>query len=81
MLLMVMALTGREETRKAVSDYLSRLRDVKPDIDGKDLLRAGVTEGPGVAVGLDAALRAKLDGKARSRDEQLAAALAALGRA
>ncbi len=81
MLLMVMALTGREETRKAVSDYLSRLRDVKPDIDGNDLLRAGVTEGPRVAVGLDAALRAKLDGKAPGRDEQLAAALAALGRA
>jgi hypothetical protein len=54
---------------------------VRPDIDGKDLLRAGVEQGPRVAVGLDAALRAKLDGKAHGREEQLAVALAALGRA
>jgi tRNA nucleotidyltransferase (CCA-adding enzyme) len=80
-LLLVMALTGREETRKAVSDYLSHLRDVKADIDGADLLRAGVRQGPRVAAGLDAALRAKLDGKACGREEQLAEALAALGEA
>lgn len=77
-LLLVMALTGREATRKAVSDYLSRLRDVKADIDGADLLRAGVRRGPRVAAGLDAALRAKLDGRASGRDEQLAEALAAI---
>lgn len=80
-LLMAMALTGREETRKAVSDYLSRLRDVRPDIDGRDLLRAGVRQGPRIAVGLQAALHAKLDGKAQGREGQLAAALAALGSA
>ena len=54
---------------------------MKPDVNGRDLLRAGVSQGPRVAVALAAALRAKVNGKARSRDEQLAAALAAIDRA
>ena len=77
-LLLVMALTGREETQRAVSHYLSRLRDVRPDIGGEDLLEAGVARGPDVARGLEAALRAKIDGAAPGREEQLAAALRAI---
>jgi tRNA nucleotidyltransferase (CCA-adding enzyme) len=80
-LLLAMSLTGREEVRRSLSLYLSRLRDVSPDIDGADLLAAGVPEGPAIASALDAALRAKLDGKAPDRETQLRKALAKAGAA
>jgi len=77
-LLLCMALAGREEVRRALAEYLSRLRDVRPDITGKELIRAGVPQGPRVALGLRAALHAKLDGRAPDGAAQLRAALAAL---
>lgn len=77
-LLLAMALTGREETHRALSHFLAKLRDVRPDIGGGDLLGAGVPRGPDVARGLEAALRAKIDGTAPGREEQLAVALRAL---
>jgi len=76
-LLLAMALSGREEVRRAVGTYLSGLQDVRLDIRGADLVRAGVPAGPRIATGLDAALRAKLDGRAPDADRQLATALAA----
>lgn len=76
-LVLVMALTGREEVRRAVATYLSHLRDVRVDIRGEDLVRAGVPQGPRVAAGLRAALRAKLDGEAPDAGRQLETALAA----
>jgi tRNA nucleotidyltransferase (CCA-adding enzyme) len=76
--LLAMVLTGREEVRRQLSEYLAKLRDVRPDITGRDLIRAGVAAGPAVARGLDAALAAKLDGGAAGRDAQLRAALAAV---
>ncbi len=78
-LLLAMALTSRDAVREHLSRYLSRLRDVRPDIRGTDLIRAGVSEGPRVARGLEAALRAKLDGLAPDGPSQLRVALAAVG--
>lgn len=57
--------------------YLDELRDVRLEISGNDLLAAGVVAGPAVGAGLAAALRAKLDGEAAGRDEELRVALAA----
>jgi len=57
--------------------YAAELRDVVPDIDGEDLIAAGVPEGPAVGRGLRAALRAKLDGEAADREGQLRIALSA----
>ncbi len=74
-LLLAMSVTGREEVRRSIALYLSRLRDVRADIDGEDLLRAGVPEGPSIATALAAALAAKLDGKAPGKQDQLAIAL------
>ena len=49
------------------------------EIDGADLIAAGVPEGPALGRGLDAALRARLDGEISGREQELAAALAAAG--
>jgi tRNA nucleotidyltransferase (CCA-adding enzyme) len=61
----------------AAVEWLERLRHVALQIDGRDLLAAGVPEGPCVGRGLRAALMAKLDGQAQSRDDELAVALQA----
>ena len=46
-----------------LDDYVDRLRHVELEIDGYDLIEAGVPEGPAVGRGLNAAL----DGEARRR--------------
>ncbi len=46
------------------------------DIDGRDLLAAGVPEGPEVGARLQRALDRKLDGEVSGREQELAAALA-----
>ncbi|MGB7686389.1 MAG: hypothetical protein WBL45_11475 [Solirubrobacterales bacterium] len=57
--------------------YIEEWRSVALEIDGSDLLAAGVAEGPALGRGLQAALRRKLDGEISGREEELAAALAA----
>jgi tRNA nucleotidyltransferase (CCA-adding enzyme) len=57
--------------------YLAEWKGVALEIGGEDLLAAGVREGPAVGRGLAAALRARLDGEASGRDEELAVALEA----
>jgi YfiH family protein len=56
--------------------YLEEWRFVGLEIDGGDLLAAGVPEGPVLGRALAAALAAKLDGEASGREQELAAALA-----
>jgi tRNA nucleotidyltransferase (CCA-adding enzyme) len=67
------ALGPREQARQ----WLGRLRDVRLQINGDDLLAAGVPRGPAVGRGLRAALAAKLDGAAPDRAAELEQALAA----
>lgn len=55
--------------------YLSEWRDVTLEIDGADLIRAGLEQGPALGRGLEEALRRKLDGEIAGRDEELAVAL------
>lgn len=57
--------------------YLGEWRDVTLEIDGSDLIRAGLEQGPALGRCLKEALRGKLDGEIAGRDEELAAALEA----
>ena len=57
--------------------YLAEWRAVGLEIDGADLIAAGVPEGPALGRGLREALRRKLDGEVAGREQELAAALAA----
>jgi tRNA nucleotidyltransferase (CCA-adding enzyme) len=74
------ALAGALGPAGAAREWLDRLRDVRLEIDGRDLLEAGVPEGPAVGRGLSAALEAKLDGSLAGREDELAAALRAASR-
>jgi tRNA nucleotidyltransferase (CCA-adding enzyme) len=60
-----------------LDDYVGRWRAVELEIDGADLIAAGVPPGPALGRGLATALRAKLDGEAAGRERELAVALAA----
>ncbi|MCW2989215.1 MAG: hypothetical protein JWM24_2153 [Solirubrobacterales bacterium] len=60
-----------------LDEYAADWRSVALEIDGADLIAAGVPQGPALGRGLAAALGAKLDGEISGRDEELATALAA----
>jgi tRNA nucleotidyltransferase (CCA-adding enzyme) len=71
----LVALAGALGPDRPAREWLERLRHVRLAIDGRDLLAAGVPEGPAIGRGLRAALAAKLDGWAGDRDQELAEAL------
>jgi hypothetical protein len=55
--------------------WIASLRHVTLEIGGADLVEAGIAPGPAVGRGLRAALAARLDGRARGREAELAWAL------
>jgi tRNA nucleotidyltransferase (CCA-adding enzyme) len=69
------ALAGALGPAQQARRWIESLRGVELEIDGGDLLAAGIPEGPAIGRGLSAALAAKLDGRARGRDAELAEAL------
>jgi tRNA nucleotidyltransferase (CCA-adding enzyme) len=75
----LVALAGALGPERPAREWLERLRHVRLSIDGRDLIAAGVPEGPAIGRGLRAALAAKLDRRACDRDQELAEALLAAG--
>jgi tRNA nucleotidyltransferase (CCA-adding enzyme) len=73
----VAQLLGRALGAAWLDEYVTKWRDVQLEIDGRDLMAAGVPEGPQVGKGLVAALYAKLDGEVSGHDDELKVALAA----
>jgi tRNA nucleotidyltransferase (CCA-adding enzyme) len=71
----LVALAGALGPEDQAREWLERLRHVRLSIDGRDLLAAGIPEGPGIGRGLRAALAAKLDGRAGERDQELREAM------
>jgi tRNA nucleotidyltransferase (CCA-adding enzyme) len=65
------ALVGGENARR----WLDDLRHVRLEIDGRDLLAAGIPEGPEIGARLQRALDRKLDGEIAGRKAELGAAL------
>jgi tRNA nucleotidyltransferase (CCA-adding enzyme) len=61
--------------------YMLEWRAVRLEIDGEDLIAAGVSQGPALGRGLAEALRRKLDGEIEGREQELRAALDAAGEA
>lgn len=75
----LVALAGALGPEPQARDWLDTLRHVRLAIDGRDLLAAGVPEGPAIGRGLRAALAAKLDRLVAGREQELAAALIGAG--
>lgn len=55
--------------------YMEEWREVALEIDGSDLIDAGLSQGPALGRGLEEALRRKLDGEVSGREQELAVAL------
>jgi tRNA nucleotidyltransferase (CCA-adding enzyme) len=68
---------GRVLGAEWLDRYVSEWRGVSLEIDGADLIAAGVPRGPELGRGLEAALRAKRDGEASGREQELGVALRA----
>jgi tRNA nucleotidyltransferase (CCA-adding enzyme) len=75
----LVALAGALGPADGARQWLDQLRHVTLEIDGGDLIVAGVPEGPALGRGLRAALAAKLDGQTKSRDDELRVAVQAAG--
>jgi tRNA nucleotidyltransferase (CCA-adding enzyme) len=71
MLLYAMARTGSDDVRLAISLYLTQLREVKPFLNGDDLIRLGFEPGPLIGDVLARLRDARLDGLVTSRQDEL----------
>ena len=70
-ILYMMAVARQERVKKAIADYLTRLRFVSPSIQGRDLKAMGLTPGPIYREILQAVLDAKLNGQLTSRNDEI----------
>jgi tRNA nucleotidyltransferase (CCA-adding enzyme) len=74
----LVALAGAHGPTDSARAWLDELRHVRLEIDGGDLIEAGVPEGPQIGRALNAALEAKLDGRVDNRRDELEEALNAV---
>jgi tRNA nucleotidyltransferase (CCA-adding enzyme) len=71
-ILFSMAKASGKEQKKAVSLFLTALRKIRPELTGKDLRAMGYSPGPFFKRVLQAILDEKLEGRLKSRDEEIA---------
>lgn len=71
LLLYGLARSGREELRRLVSHYLTRLTGIRTQLSGTELQSMGVSPGPAIRALKERLLAARLDGDVNSRDEEL----------
>jgi tRNA nucleotidyltransferase (CCA-adding enzyme) len=69
--LFMMAKTAKKETKQWISLFFTGLRGLKPLLKGKDLIRLGVRPGPIMKEILAALLRARLDRRIKTRDDEV----------
>ncbi|MFO7709155.1 MAG: CBS domain-containing protein [Desulfobacterales bacterium] len=73
-ILFMMAATEREEVKKAISLYCTHLRRTSISLKGSDLKALGLAPGPAFRRILEAVFEARLNGRVRSREDELALA-------
>lgn len=71
-LLFMMAKTQQEGTRRAISFFFRKLKEVRPSLRGKDLLELGIPPGPVYREILDRLLNGRLNDELTSREEEVA---------
>jgi tRNA nucleotidyltransferase (CCA-adding enzyme) len=76
----MMAATRQERVKKAISHYFTTLRKTALSIRGRDLRELGLNPGPVYREILELALAAKLDGRLKTRANELAFARKQAGR-
>jgi tRNA nucleotidyltransferase (CCA-adding enzyme) len=57
--------------RDKLVEYVEKIRFIKPEITGDDLLEIGIPQGPIIGQLIDIVRRAKLDGKVSTKQEEI----------
>ena len=70
-LLYIMARIKNEALRKTISNYFTKLKQIKPQLRGRDLVDMGFKPGPVFGKILDAVLEARLNGLVRSKEDEI----------
>jgi tRNA nucleotidyltransferase (CCA-adding enzyme) len=78
LILFMMAASEHEKVKKAISHYFTSLRRVSISLRGEDLKRLGVSPGPIYREVFQAVFNAKLNGRLKSHEDELAFARADL---
>jgi tRNA nucleotidyltransferase (CCA-adding enzyme) len=76
-LLCLMVIARKKHIQQAVSRYVTSLRDLRPLLNGQDLLNLGLQPGAQFKQLLNQAMEAQLDGAVSSKEEALALAASA----
>jgi tRNA nucleotidyltransferase (CCA-adding enzyme) len=71
LILFMMAATDREEVKKAISLYCTNLRRTSIFLKGSDLKALGLAPGPAFRQIFEAVFEARLNGRVRSREDEL----------
>ncbi len=71
LILYMMAASKREAVKKAISYFITGLKDIRVSVSGKDIKKMGVAPGPIYRQILRAVLKAKLNGKLKTRKDEL----------
>ena len=71
MLLFMLASTRQEDVRRSISHYVTHLREVEPELSGKDLEALGLPPGPIYRKVLETLLAARLDGRVETREDEI----------
>jgi tRNA nucleotidyltransferase (CCA-adding enzyme) len=77
---LVLASLERGPERRAVSTYLTESWRIAPELTGKDLRRLGFPPGPLYREFLGALRSAKLDGRLRTREDEISFVYLRFGR-
>ena len=71
LVLYLMALTGLEDVKRAISQFITNLRYARVDLGGTDLKNLGLKPGPIYREILQAVLETKLDGRLLSKNDEI----------
>ena len=67
----MMAVTKNEGLKRSISNYFTQLRHIETSIKGKDLKKLGLEPGPIYREIIEAVLDGKLNGRIKTRSEEL----------
>ncbi len=70
-IILMIAKTEKNTVKKHISMYLTELKKIKTSVTGEDLLRMGISPGPDYRQILNKVLEEKLNGRLKTRDEEI----------
>ncbi len=69
--IILMMIYAKEQQKKAISLYLTKLKEIKPLLRGEDLKNLGIPPGPAYKKIFDEILKEKLHGSLLSKEEEI----------